>query len=407
MDNGRLPGVQASDELFRLVVEAAPNAMLVVNGDGVVTLVNRQCEKLFGYRRDELVGNSVEMLMPQRIRARHPGMRAGYQASPSTRFMGVGRDLFGLTKDGREIPIEIGLNPLATPAGAFVLASIIDITERKRAEVAQRALNQSLEAQVQETQLAIERLKIAQNQLVQAEKLASLGSLVAGVAHEINTPVGVGVTAASHLQEEVRAMRKAAAANALTRTQFEAQLQGFAQSSDIILLNLQRAAELIRSFKRVAVDQSSDEKRRVNLKAYIEEVLLSLNPKLKGTGHRLSLDCPADIEIQTIPGALSQILTNLVVNTLTHAFDPGKAGHMRIGVLQVEGCTEITFSDDGCGIAPEHLPQIFDPFFTTRRGQGGSGLGLHIVFNLVHQTLGGTITAASMPGHGTTFTLTL
>ena len=158
MDNGRLPGVQASDELFRLVVEAAPNAMLVVNGDGVVTLVNRQCEKLFGYRRDELVGNSVEMLMPQRIRARHPGMRAGYQASPSTRFMGVGRDLFGLTKDGREIPIEIGLNPLATPAGAFVLASIIDITERKRAELGQRALNESLEAQVQETQLAIEQL---------------------------------------------------------------------------------------------------------------------------------------------------------------------------------------------------------------------------------------------------------
>jgi PAS domain S-box-containing protein len=388
-------------------VEAAPNAMLVVNGDGVVTLVNRQCEKLFGYRRDELVGNSVEMLMPQRIRARHPGMRAGYQASPSTRFMGVGRDLFGLTKDGREIPIEIGLNPLATPAGAFVLASIIDITERKRAEVAQRALNQSLEAQVQETQLAIEQLKIAQNQLVQAEKLASLGSLVAGVAHEINTPVGVGVTAASHLQEEVRAMRKAAAANALTRTQFEAHLQGFAQSSDIILLNLQRAAELIRSFKRVAVDQSSDEKRRVNLKAYIEEVLLSLNPKLKGTRHRLALDCPDDIEIETVPGALSQILTNLVVNALTHAFDSGKPGLMRIGALQVEGCTEITFSDDGCGIAPEHLSQIFDPFFTTRRGQGGTGLGLHIVFNLVHQTLGGTITAASMPGHGTTFTLTL
>jgi len=407
MDNGRRPGIQASDELFRLVVEAAPSALLVVNREGVMTLVNQQCEQLFGYRRAELLGNRVEMLMPLRIRQRHPGLRTGYLAVPSSRPMGMGRDLFGLTKDGREIPIEIGLNPLATPEGSFVLASIIDITERKRAEVGQRALNESLEAQVQETQLAIEQLKIAQNQLVQAEKLASLGSLVAGVAHEINTPVGVGVTAASHLQEEVRAMRKAAQESTLTRAQFEQHLQGFAQSSDIILLNLQRAAELIRSFKRVAVDQSSDEKRRVNLKDYIEEVLLSLTPKLKGTRYRLALECPADIEIETIPGALSQILTNLVVNTLTHAFEPGKPGQMRIGVLQVEDCTEITFSDDGCGIAPEHLSQIFDPFFTTRRGQGGTGLGLHIVFNLVHQTLGGTITAASMPGHGTTFTLTL
>ena len=406
MDTGQAMALERSDELFRLVVEAAPDAMVMVNGEGTITLVNRQAEKLFGYPRGDLVGRKVEMLVPIQHRGRHSGLRARYLASPSTRAMGRGRDLFGLTRDGREFPIEIGLNPLATSEGAFVLASIIDITERKRNEQAQRALNESLEAQVEETQLALEQLKVAQGQLVEAEKFASLGGLVAGVAHEINTPLGVGVTAASHLQDEVRTLTRAALGNALTRKQFEAHLKALEQSSDIILLNLQRAADLIRSFKQVAVDQSSDQKRRVNLKAYIEEVLLSLHPKLKGTPHRLLLDCPPDIEIETIPGALSQILANLVVNALTHAFEPGKPGLMRIGVLQVEGTLEITFSDDGCGIPAEHRSHIFEPFFTTRRGQGGTGLGLHIVFNLVHQTLGGRITVASEPGHGTTFTLT-
>jgi PAS domain S-box-containing protein len=395
-----------AQERLRLVIEAAPNAMLMVDGQGCITLVNAQAEKMFGYPRAELIGRPVEMLVPAQHRGHHGGLRAGYLAQPQTRSMGVGRDLHGLTRDGHEVPIEIGLNPLATSEGTFVLASIIDITERKRAERALLSLNESLEQQVHETQRALEQLTMAQNQLVQAEKLASLGGLVAGVAHEINTPVGVGVTAASHLHEEVRAMKRAAASKALTRSQFETYLDGFEQSSDIILLNLQRAAGLIRSFKQVAADQSSDHKRRVNLKDYIDEVMLSLQPKLKGTGYQLRVDCPPGIEIEIVPGALSQILTNLVMNSLTHAFTPGEPGCMRIGALQIEGCTEITYSDDGRGIPEENLPRIFDPFFTTRRGQGGTGLGLHIVFNLVHQTLGGRITAASEPGRGTVFTMT-
>jgi len=399
MDHGQPFGMQRSDELFRLVVEAAPSAMIMVDRNGAMLLVNQQAEKLFGYARDELIGRPVEMLVPPRHRGGHGRLREGYHHQPQARAMGVGRDLHGLTRDGREVPIEIGLTPLMTPEGAFVLASIIDITERKQAE-------QALREQVHETQRALEQLTVAQDHLVQSEKLASLGGLVAGVAHEINTPVGVGVTAASHLQEEVRALKRAAASGTLTRSQFDAYLDGFEQGSDIILLNLQRAAELIRGFKQVAADQSSDHRRRVNLKAYIDEVLLSLQPKLKGTGHRLVVACPQDIEIETVPGALSQILTNLVMNALTHAFTPGRPGLMRIGVLQIEGCTEITFSDDGRGIPAELLPRIFDPFFTTRRGKGGTGLGLHIVYQLVRQTLGGRVTVASEVGHGTTFTLT-
>jgi PAS domain S-box-containing protein len=407
MDNGMPFGPRQSGELFRLVVEAASNAMIMIDREGSMTLVNAQAEKLFGFPRASLLGRKIEMLVPDRIRERHPQLRDAFFQAPATRAMGAGRELHGLTRDGREVPIEIGLNPIETAGGTFVLASIFDITERKRAEQALRSLNQSLESQVRETQLALEQLRVTQAQLVQAEKLSSLGSLVAGVAHEINTPVGVGVTAASHLHAEVEALRAAAASGALTQAAFEHFLEGIEQGSNIILLNLQRAAELIRSFKQVAVDQSSEERRRVNLKDYIEEVMLSLQPKLKGTPHRLELDCPAGLEVETIPGALSQILTNFVLNAMTHAFEPGKAGLMRIRVLQAEDCLELTFSDDGRGIPPEHQPRIFDPFFTTRRGQGGTGLGLHIVFNLVHQTLGGTVTVASQPGHGTTFTVTL
>ena len=319
--------------------------------------------------------------------------------------MGVGRDLFGVTKDSREIPIEIGLNPIETDEGAFVLASIIDITERKRTEQALLNLNQSLESQVSETQLALDQLRVAQNQLVQQEKMASLGGLVAGVAHEINTPVGVGVTAASHLNQEVRALSKAVQDNTLSKPRFEQALRTFEQASDIILLNLTRAADLINSFKRVAVDQSSDERRHVKLKAYIEEVLLSLKPKLKTTKHRIELDCADDIDVVTTPGALSQILTNLVVNAIIHAYEPDKSGLMTIRIQREGERIELKFSDDGRGISADHMARIFDPFFTTRRGQGGTGLGLHIVFNLVHQTLSGTIQVDSELGQGTTFTI--
>jgi len=416
-DHGKLTGFskvtrdmterRRSEERFRLVVEAAPNAMIMVDTQGQMTLVNAQTEKMFGYSREELIGQPVEMLVPQAARGAHPGMRNNYFARPSTRSMGSGRDLFGATRDGRQVPIEIGLNPLQTADGTFVLASIIDITERKRSEQALRDLNQSLETQIGETRSAIGRLQEAQNQLVQAEKLASLGGLVAGIAHEINTPVGIGVTAASHLEAEVKELAQAARGGTLTKTQFDRALQVFEQSSDIIQLNLRRAAELIQSFKRVAADQSSDERRRIRLKAYCEEVLVSLRPKLKHSPHRIDLICPETLEIDTVPGALSQVITNLVVNALTHAFEAGSAGCIRIEIVTEGGHTVIRFSDDGRGVPAEHLPKIFDPFFTTRRGQGGTGLGLHIVFNIVHQSLGGTITVNSAPGQGTTFTITL
>ena len=407
--------IKRAGERIRLVVEAAPNAMLMVNADGQITLVNEQTEKMFGYTRDQLIAQPVEMLIPQRARGHHPALRTHYFGSPSTRAMGVGRDLYGLTQDGREVPIEIGLNPIHMPDGGdFVLASIIDITERKIAERAMRELNQSLERQVSETARsnhelaeALARLREAQMQLVQAEKMASLGALVAGVAHEINTPVGVGVTAASTLQARATELRAAYESEALRRSDLDRFVTLAEESSQIILRNLQRAADLIHSFKHVAVDQSSGERRSFKLRGYIDEILLSLRPKLKRTAHVVEVDCPEDLVVDSYPGAIAQVVTNLVTNSLLHAFDETAAGHIRIAVRRDVEHVELTYSDDGRGIPAEHLPRIFDPFFTTRRGTGGTGLGLHIVYNLVTQRLGGSIQVASEPGKGTRFTLRL
>ena len=406
--------IKRAEERFRLTVEAAPNAMMVVGRDGRITLVNTQMENLFGYPRTELIGQVVEKLVPERFREDHPALRGAFLSRPKARSMGVGRELFGLTRDGREVPIEVGLSPIETPDGTVVLSSIIDITERKNAEHALHQLNQSLEQQVTETartnrelEVAMGRLKEAQVQLVQAEKLASLGALVAGIAHEINTPVGVGVTAASTLQARASNLRELYEKDALRRSDLDRFVTLADESTQIILRNLQRAADLIHSFKQVAVDQSSGERRRFALKGYIDEILLSLRPKLKITSHSVEVECPDDIVLDTYPGAIAQILTNFVTNSLIHGFDGLQNGHIRVVIRQGSDRITLHYSDDGRGIAPEHLARVFDPFFTTKRGIGGSGLGLHIVYNLVTQLLGGTIHVASEPGKGASFVISL
>jgi signal transduction histidine kinase len=257
----------------------------------------------------------------------------------------------------------------------------------------------------EELQSALQRLKEAQAQLVQSEKLASLGALVAGIAHEINTPVGVSVTAASTLQAGAGRLKEQYASQSLKRSELENFVSLAEESTRILLKNLQRAADLIQSFKQVAVDQSSGECRRFNLKAYIDEVLLSLAPKLKNTAHEVSVDCRDNLVIETYPGAIAQIITNFVSNSLLHGYDPGERGHIHIGVVADAGWVTLRYTDDGHGMPKEHLARIFDPFFTTRRGTGGSGLGMHIVYNLATQALSGTIQAASQEGKGVEFVL--
>ena len=175
----------------------------------------------------------------------------------------------------------------------------------------------------------------------------------------------------------------------------------------MILSNLKRAAELIRSFKQVAVDRSTEDRRVFHLRAYLDEILMSLRPHLKKTEHTVSVICDPKLIMDSYPGALSQIITNLVMNSLVHAFEPGEAGRITISAAQDRDQVQINYADNGKGIPNENLDKIFEPFYTTRRGRGGTGLGLHILYNLVTQKLGGTVRCESTPGQGTSFTLLL
>jgi len=250
---------------------------------------------------------------------------------------------------------------------------------------------------------ALNDLKATQKQLVESEKMAALGGLVAGVAHEINTPVGVGVTAASLLEDKTVAFFKTYQDGQMKRSDLEKYLDTAQQSSSMILKNLNRAAELIQSFKQVAVDQSSEEHRKFSVKAYLEEILLSLHPQLKKSQHTIEINGDDDITLDSYPGVFSQIVTNLVMNSLVHAYEPDDQGQLTFDLKQTGNRLIFAYNDDGKGIPPENLSKIFDPFFTTKRTQGGSGLGLHIIYNLVTQRLGGTIRCESEVGNGTKF----
>ena len=291
--------------------------------------------------------------------------------------------------------IKICSNPLFM--GGFV-CTYTDVTAETRA--AEKTL-----AAMQATERAYAELKETQASLVQAEKMASLGLLVAGIAHEINTPVGIAYSCASHLATRTRDLVQALEGGALKKSELLAYGAAAAESTRLMSGNLSRAAELIRSFKHVAVDQASAELRRFDLKTYLNEVVTSLGPRLRTTPHRVEVSCPDGIVINGYPGAFSQVVTNLVMNALDHAFETKPNGTIAIAVEAAPdgGEVDLSFHDDGKGIPAAAREKIFEPFFTTRRGSGGSGLGLHIVFNLVTQSLGGRISVDSAEGEGTTF----
>jgi len=264
-------------------------------------------------------------------------------------------------------------------------------------------LEEIVKKRTAELQESLNNLNATKNQLVQSEKMASLGDLVAGVAHEINTPIGIGVTAASHLENETKIFSDNYHNGKVTKKLFENYIDVATESSKMILSNMIRAANLIQSFKKVAVDQSSEEKRKFKLKEYIDEVLLSLHAKFKHTEYKIDIQFENDFYMDSYPGAISQIITNLCMNSLQHGFENQDTGVIIIKLKKINDRATITYSDNGTGIPYEIQKRIFDPFFTTKRGHGGSGLGMNIVFNLINQTLKGSISCDSTPGVGTTF----
>ena len=280
---------------------------------------------------------------------------------------------------------------------------ITDITSRVEAERTIRELNEDLERRVAARTRDLEE---AQEQLIASEKMAALGGLVAGLAHEINTPLGVGLTAVTHLRERVRDTRRLLDRGGLKRADLDALLADGEDAAGMIVANLSRTADLVQSFKRVSVDQCSEERRSFDLGEYLSEVVASLRPQYRRRPLRIDVDCAPGVVVDSLPGAVAQIVTNLLQNSLLHAYAPEDAGTIRIAAAARGDDVELTYADDGRGMDDAVRRRVFDPFFTTRRGDGGSGIGMHIVYNLVTGALGGSIACASRPGEGATFRMT-
>ena len=280
---------------------------------------------------------------------------------------------------------------------------------------ARRSAEEAALAARQRAEDALDELRAAQTGLIQAEKMAALGGLVAGVAHEINTPVGNALGAVSHLARKTKTAAELFEAGKLRKQDADDFIKTAREAGDIALANIQRAASLVRSFKQVAADQSADQRRRFRLDLYVDEVLTSLTPQVKRCKLDIVIDIPADIEMDGFPGALAQVLTNLVGNAGLHAYGDDWEGPRPLRLVAArdgEDAVMLTVADQGRGMTEEVRQKVFEPFFTTKRGAGGTGLGMHIVYNLATQRLGGRVAVVSdadpqSPARGTTFTLIL
>lgn len=365
-DDGESMGVAAivrdlterkhAEEQFRLVVELSPNGLLMVDEQGIIQLVNRQVDQLFGYERAELIGQPVEILVPQRMRSRHAGDRAEFIAHSESRAMGRGRDLFGVRKDGAEFPLEIGLSPVQTSNGMRVLASVVDISERKR----------------------------NQEYLQKAERLAELGTLASGMAHEIGTPMNVILGRAEYL---------------LQRTADEGMKKGLGT----IITQIERITKVMNQLLAFA-RRRVPERRPIDLGEIVDDALEMFQERIAHSRITVEKTIEADMPpVHADRDQLIQVLINLVVNSL-HAMPEG--GRLRLSLAREGSHVRLGVSDTGHGMSEEIRSKIFDPFFTTKDFGKGTGLGLTVVKGIIEEH-GGTIAVESVVDKGTTFWIRL
>lgn len=267
------------------------------------------------------------------------------------------------------------------------------------------AMNEELTAMNIELNDTLENLQLAQKQLIESEKIAALGSLVAGVSHEINTPVGVSLTAASYLDSVNKNIEELIYSSKLTKKELIDYVDSVKETTEILNINLERAVKLIQSFKDIAVDRSTDKLKEIYLKDYINTIILSLKHEYKNKNIVFKVDCDDTLKIKTYPGEFSQVITNLIMNSLIHGFKNKTRGSIIIAVYNDIDSIKLEFEDDGAGIQSDLLPKIFNPFFTTNRGGGSTGLGLSVVYNILKSKLEGDIDCISSLDNGTKFTI--
>lgn len=256
-------------------------------------------------------------------------------------------------------------------------------------------------------QKTLDTLRETQEQLVQTEKMASLVGVVSGVAHEINTPLGVSLTAASFLEQNSNKIMEQFQSQKLSRKDLQEYLEACIETSKILMTNLQRSSGLVSRFKEIAVNRSTEDKVKINLENFINNIWALLPPTLSKKNISINIECPHNLFVLTYPNRLIKIITSLLENSIIHAFPDGRKGNISVEITSQNNTLSIIYSDNGAGIEKSYLTKIFDPFFTTKRGHGSIGLGLNIVYNIITQEFGGSISCESQPGSGTVFNITI
>ena len=380
--------------MLQMVIDTVPAVINVKNRELRYVLMNRYMAGIFGIEPADAIGRTTSDLMS----------RYGAQKTDENdqRVLKAGRELGFYEEEYKDSSGNmrqwlVNKLPLLDADGEIetIVTVALDIGERKRGELEMRKARDAAET-------ALRNLRETQASLIEAEKLAALGRLVAGVAHEVNNPVGISLTVASALERKTAIFTDEVARGDLRRSSLNEFLDTSRSASSQLVANLNRAAELIQSFKQVAADRNYSDQRAFDLADLTEQVVMSLRPGLRKHNLTLSVDCQPNLMMNSYPGPYGQVMTNLFLNAVAHAFPGGRTGTIDIQARESgKDNVEIIFSDNGCGMSLDVRRRAFDPFFTTRRDQGGTGLGLHIVYNIVTNRLGGRLDLDSEPGGGT------
>lgn len=422
--------IQLNHRLQALLDAAQEIAIISTDADGHITVFNQGAEKMLGYTEAELIGRTpARFHVAEEVQRRSAEMSAqlgqpvlGFEAFVAL-TRGGASDIQTWTyirKDGQRLKVSLAVSAVHDASGKIngFLGVAVDISKQLAAEAELIKLNQQLDQRVQERthalqtsteqlQQALDNLCQMQDKLVQSEKLAALGSIVAAVAHELNTPIGNCMTVASTFNDMSVEFEKQVNGGQLRRSNLVVYMEDARNAMQLLMRGLQRAVELVSNFKQVAVDQSSAQRRQFSLKEVADSVVALMNSSLQKKNYRIELGISDDLQMDSYPGAIEQVIANLINNSVLHGFEGRTHGLIRL-VAHADGDNiAINYSDDGHGMSDDVISHIFDPFFTTRMGTGGSGLGMSICHNLVLGTLGGSIDVSSVQGQGCQFSIVL
>ncbi|TXH89043.1 MAG: PAS domain S-box protein [Rhodoferax sp.] len=422
LERSQAESLAMRDRLQAVLDAATEVAIIATDLDGNVTVFNRGAERMLGYDVQEVLGHSPAIwhvaeeisTVARTLRQPSEPLLEGFAVfAHLAQAQGTKPQAWTyMTRAGKRVPVSLALSTLRTPEGESMgyLGVARDLSAQRKAEADLHLLAEDLENRVnertRELRTTMQTLQQTQEGLARAEKLAALGSLVAGVAHELNTPIGNCLVTASTLQEHTQDIHQAVASGSMRKSAFDAYLRDVDQGVDILLRGLSSAAELVQHFKQLSVDQASEQRRSFVLSSVVDDVVSLSRASWKSTPYQVGTAIALPKALDSYPGALGRVLTNLLQNALLHGFEGRSSGLLQISASELDEQTiELRIEDNGIGMRDEVRRRAFDPFFTTKLGQGGSGLGLNIVYNTVTGVLGGSIELHSTPGVGTQFIL--